>query len=193
MVAKMLMGLDGGFWEVKRKLQGELNPLLRKYFTLIYRTYLYENGSDIAISSEFASTPCMPHGERGVFISGSAKIGKNAVIFQQVVIGSISLIDSNGRGAPTIGDNCYIGSGAVIVGNIKIGDNVRIGANTTVYKDVPDNCVVVSAQQKIIQKDKPLLNRYYTRDAKSNEWIYFEDGRWVKERDEKILSILDEE
>ena len=93
MVAKVLVGLHGGFWELKRELQGDLNPILRKYLTIIYRTYLYENGSDIAISSEFASTPCMPHGERSIFISGSAKIGKNAVIFQQVVIGSISLVD----------------------------------------------------------------------------------------------------
>ncbi len=190
MIGKILVGVHGGFWGVKRRLQGDLNPLLRKYYTFIYRTYLYENGADIAVSSHFENEPCMPHGERGVFISGTAKVGKNAVIFQQVTIGSISLPDSNGLGAPTIGDNCYIGVGAKIVGNIKVGNNVRIGANACVYEDVPDNAVVVSGKQRTIVKEKPLLNRYYTYNDATKERLYFEDGKWVVEKDEEILKKL---
>ncbi len=191
MIGKILIGIHGGFWRVKKSLQGDLNPLLRKYYTFIYRTYLYENGADIAVSSHFENEPCMPHGERGVFISGTAKVGKNAVIFQQVTIGSISLPDSKGLGAPTIGDNCYIGAGAKIVGNIKVGNNVRIGANAVVYEDVPDNAVVVSGKQRTIVKDQPLLNRYYTYNDATKERLYFEDGKWVVETDEEILKKLD--
>jgi serine O-acetyltransferase len=187
MLAKLIIDRLGGFWALKAKIKNS-SGLKRKLLTFLYRTYLYENSADISINAEFADTPCMPHGERGVFISGGAKVGKNAIIFQQVTIGSVTLPDSKGVGAPTIGDNCYIGAGAKIVGKIKIGDNVRIGANAVVYKDVPDNSVVVSGEQKTITKSEPLVNRYYTYD--DGEWRYFKDGRWISERDEKVLEVL---
>src|SRR5699024_11656176 len=98
----------------------------------------------------FASEPFFPHGITGIFISQGAKIGKDAVIFQQVTIGSNTLKGSKSYGAPVIGDNCYIGAGAKIIGGIKIGDNVRIGANAVVVKDVPDNAVVVNQPGRVI-------------------------------------------
>lgn len=50
----------------------------------------------------------------GIFISQGAKIGENAVIFHQVTIGSNTLKDSKGYGAPQIGNSVYIGVGAKI-------------------------------------------------------------------------------
>lgn len=94
--------------------------------------------------------------------------------------------DSKRVGAPTIGDNCYIGVGAKIIGKLTIGSNVRIGANCVVYEDVLDNCVVVSASQKIIRKDK-LVNRFYSFHGK---WVYYKDGKWVEEKDEKTIGAL---
>ncbi len=107
-----------------------------------------------------------------------------------MTIGSVNLPDANGRGkAATIGDNCYIGSGAKIVGNVKIGNNVRIGANAVVYQDVPDNCVVVSSVQKNIPKDKPLDNRFYS--MQNGVWAYFEDGKWHTLRDRSVIERLE--
>lgn len=60
-------------------------------------------------------------------------------------------IDMIGEGRPTIGDNVYIGTGAVILGGITIGNNVRIEANATVVDDVPDNAVVVSPKAKVVK------------------------------------------
>lgn len=48
-----------------------------------------------------------------------------------------------GGGYCTVGDNCMIGAGAVILGNVSIGNNVFIGANAVVTHDIPDNCVAV--------------------------------------------------
>ena len=188
MIAKLLVKPFGSLWDLKLKCQSEKSALVKKVYMAIYKMYLYENNADIAVHSTFDSEPCMPHGERGVFIAGSAQIGKNAIIFQQVTIGSVTLPDSNGLGAPTIGDNCYIGAGAKIVGNVTIGDNVRIGANAVVYEDVPDNSVVVSGKQRTITKKEPLINRYYTYD--NGTWSYFKDGAWVKEEDKALVSIL---
>jgi serine O-acetyltransferase len=62
------------------------------------------------------------------------------------------LLDSKGKGAPTIGNNCYIGAGAKIIGSVKIGNNCRIGANCVVYRDALDNLVAVLQSTRIIQK-----------------------------------------
>ena len=40
---------------------------------------------------------------------------------------------------PEIGDNVFIGTGAVVIGAIKVGDNVIIGANAVVASDIPTN------------------------------------------------------
>ena len=104
-------------------------------------------GTHLDKSATFASHPSLPHGLYGIVVSHNAIIGKNATIFHQVTIG-----EGNG-GAPTIGDNVYIGAGAKIIGNIKIGNNVKIGANCVVFMDVPDHCTVVLPKPRIITKE----------------------------------------
>lgn len=73
------------------------------------------------------------------------RIGRNLWMHHNVTIGMI------GEGRPEIGDNVYIGTGAVILGGIKIGNNVRIGANAIVIEDVPDNAVIVSPKAKVVK------------------------------------------
>ena len=41
----------------------------------------------------------------------------------------------------TIGNNVWIGGGAIIMPGVKIGDNVVIGAGSVVTKDIPSNKV----------------------------------------------------
>ena len=105
-----------------------------------------------------------PHGFYGIFISNAAKIGKGCTIFQNVTIGSNTLIDSKSSGAPTIGENVYIGAGATVIGNVKVGNNVRIGAGCNVTRDVPDNCTIVQGAPVVIQKDTPQDNRWFSID-----------------------------
>ena len=69
-----------------------------------------------------------------------------------------------GGRAVTIGDNVFIGAGAKIQGPVKIGNNVQIGANTVVVKDVPDNCTVVGARQRVIFKDRKNDNKTAEED-----------------------------
>ena len=106
-----------------------------------------------------------PHGLSGIFISEGAAIGDSAVIFQQVTIGSNTLLDSKGKGAPIIGNNVYIGAGAKIIGGVRIGDNVRIGANAIVTNDVPDNTTVVMEHPRIIIHDYVTDNRFKGLDT----------------------------
>lgn len=92
--------------------------------------------------------------EGGLYISHGTstqiyanQIGKNIWMHHNVTIGMI------GEGRPSIGDNVYIGTGAVILGNIRIGNNVKIGANAIIVKDVPDNCTVVSPPAYIVKRN----------------------------------------
>lgn len=136
------------------------NKLLFRLRLFIYERALELRNSSIGLKTEFANEPTFPHGISSIFISQHAKIGRDAVIFQQVTIGSNTTEGSKHYGAPTIGDNCYIGAGAVVIGGIKIGNNVRIGANATVVTDIPDNAVVVSQPSRIILKDNHLDNTF---------------------------------
>ena len=129
-------------------------------YIYIYQRQLLKFNAFIPISTKIEGVPTFPHGLNGIFISSGAVIGKDCVIFHQVTIGSNTLPDSKGQGAPTIGNNVYIGAGAKIIGNVIIGNNVRIGANCVVTKDVPDNTTVVSAPIRLISKDEPMDNRF---------------------------------
>ena len=119
---------------------------------IVWHKYFKKRGSWIGENAVFAEKPYFPHECVGIFISQNAHIGKNCIIFHHVTIGSNQLKDSN-YGAPIIGDNCFIGAGAMIIGKVHIGNNCRIGANTCVCKDMPDNTVAVSAETRFIHRD----------------------------------------
>ena len=140
------------YWRWRDKItSGKGNKLSR--VILLYRIKRMDakNGASMGThlhkSALFATPPNLPHGLYGIIVSHNAVIGKNVTIFHQVTIG-----EGNG-GAPTIGDNVYIGAGAKIIGGITIGNNVKIGANCVVFMDIPDNCTVVSPKPRIIIKD----------------------------------------
>lgn len=76
----------------------------------------------------------------GVIISQQAVIGKNCDISHRVTIGTSAM----GReGAPVLGDNVYVGTGATLVGKIRIGSGAKIAANTLVIDDVPDGATIM--------------------------------------------------
>jgi len=187
MIFKLLVECFLPVWELKKNCSVSHSRYLRWIARKLYEAYQYENCSSISWKSKFSGEPCFPHGMKSIFISGDAVIGSNCVIFQQVVIGSVVLPDSEKSGAPIIGDNCYIGAGAKIVGSVRIGSNVRIGANAVVFKDVPDNSVVVTGEQRVIIKREKLDNNFY---ANPESWKYFSSGSWL-EVEKSIKDKLD--
>lgn len=75
-----------------------------------------------------------------ITINPKVVIGKNCNIHKGVTIGQ----ENRGKrkGAPTIGDNVWIGINSTIVGKINIGDDVLIAPNSYVNCDVPSHSVV---------------------------------------------------
>ncbi len=73
-------------------------------------------------------------------ILNAKEIGCNCRIKNNITIGNKNDDESL---RPVIGDNVYIGAGAIIIGNISIGSDSKIGAGAVVTKDVPPGSVVV--------------------------------------------------
>ena len=51
----------------------------------------------------------------------------------------------------TIGDNVWLGGGAIILPGVTIGENSVVGAGTVVTKDIPANCVAVGNPARVIK------------------------------------------
>lgn len=65
-----------------------------------------------------------------------------------------------------IGNNVWIGAGAIIHPGIAIGDNSVIGAGSVVTKDVPANVVAVGNPCRVLREIGEHDREYYWRDRK---------------------------
>lgn len=134
-------------YQIARKLYEKKVPLIPKLFKgLIFLIF----NSVIPYTAQIGKNSKLAYGGIGVVIHSKAIIGEKVLIGQNVTIGSKSKIEP---GAPKIGNNVYIATGAKVLGNITIGNNVMIGANAVVTKDVPDGSLVVGIPGKIIKQD----------------------------------------
>jgi len=51
----------------------------------------------------------------------------------------------------TVGDNVFLGYGAIVLPGVTIGENVVVGAGSIVSRDVPPNCVVAGVPARVIK------------------------------------------
>lgn len=65
-----------------------------------------------------------------------------------------------------IGNNVWIGAGAIILPGITIGDNSVIGAGSVVTKDIPANVVAVGNPCRVLREIGEHDREYYWRDRK---------------------------
>lgn len=52
----------------------------------------------------------------------------------------------------TIGENVWIGGGAIVLPGVTIGDNTTIGAGSVVSKSIPSNCVAVGNPCQVVKQ-----------------------------------------
>lgn len=65
-----------------------------------------------------------------------------------------------------IGNNVWIGAGAVVLPGVNIGDNSIIGAGSVVTKDIPANVVAVGNPCKVMREINENDMKYYYKDMK---------------------------
>lgn len=51
-----------------------------------------------------------------------------------------------------VGENCWIGTGAVILGGVTLGDNVTVAAGAVVTKSFPGKCLIGGVPARVIKK-----------------------------------------
>lgn len=86
-------------------------------------------------------------------------IGDNCMLAPKVCIFSVTHPKDPAKRAAgmgiskpvNIGNNVWIGGGAIIMPGVNIGDNAIVGAGSVVTKDVPKNAVVAGNPAKIIE------------------------------------------
>lgn len=53
-----------------------------------------------------------------------------------------------------IGDNVWIGGGAIIMPGVTIGDNVVIGAGSVVTRDIPSDTIAYGSPCRVIRENR---------------------------------------
>ncbi|MEN6517332.1 MAG: serine acetyltransferase [Methanospirillum sp.] len=86
--------------------------------------------------------PGLSVGNRGsIVVNSCTRVGRNCRIHVGVHIGARAGTDTE---APVIGNNVYIGPGAILYGPITIADNVAIGANSLVNRSFPEPDITIA-------------------------------------------------
>lgn len=89
-----------------------------------------------------------------IVVSPYARIGRNCRIHVGVNIGTRAGVPD---GAPTIGDDVYIGPGAKLFGRIEVADRIAVGANAVVNKSFGEPGISIGGvpAKKISDKGNP--------------------------------------
>jgi serine O-acetyltransferase len=87
----------------------------------------------------------------GVVIGETAVVGDDVTLYQGVTLGGTG--KEHGKRHPTIEDSVVIGGGAKVLGNITVGRNCRIGAGSVVLRNVPEDSTVVGVPGHIIFRE----------------------------------------
>jgi serine O-acetyltransferase len=104
--------------------------------------------ASIPARAEIGDGTVCEHRGIGVVVHPGAVIGRRCRILPHVVVGGRG---GEGRtGAPQIGDDVLIGTGAKILGAVTIGDGARVGANAVVIEDVPAGATAVGIPASVL-------------------------------------------
>lgn len=140
-------------WHNGFRLFARLNSQFARWLT----------GIEIHPAAQIGRRLFIDHG-MGVVIGETAIVGDDVTLYQGVTLGGTG--KEMGKRHPTIGNDVVIGGGAKVLGNITVGENCRIGAGSVVLRDVPANSTVVGVPghivfqngQRVVITDPKLIN-----------------------------------
>jgi len=132
------------FYRVNHSLWQHGFLLLARWLSQVAR---FLTGVEIHPGASIGHRLFIDHG-LGVVIGETAIVGDDVTLYQGVTLGGTG--KEHGKRHPTIEDNVVIGGGAKVLGNITVGRNCRIGAGSVVLRNVPEHSTVVGVPGHII-------------------------------------------
>jgi serine O-acetyltransferase len=129
------------FWKIRLKLIARLLSNIGRLLT----------GVEIHPQATIGKRLFIDHG-CGVVIGGTAHIGNDCTIYQNVTLGGTSW--KHGKRHPTLKNNVIIGAGAKVLGPITLGDNSKVGSNSVVTRSVAPGATVIGAPAKPVGTKK---------------------------------------
>ena len=144
---------------------------------------LAEAGPDCYVEPPLhANWGCHTHFGRGVYANlnltlvddGEIFVGDNVMFAPNVTIATAGHpVDPDLRRRAAqfnlpvrIGDNVWIGAGAVVLPGVNIGENSVIGAGSVVTKDIPPNVVAVGNPCRVLRPIGPRDREFYCRSLR---------------------------
>ena len=121
--------------------------LLARWLSQVTR---FLTGIEIHPGAQIGRRFFIDHG-MGVVIGETAVVGDDVTLYQGVTLGGTG--KDRAKRHPTVASHVVIGGGAKILGNITIGENCRIGAGSVVLRDIPDNSTVVGVPGHVILRN----------------------------------------
>jgi serine O-acetyltransferase len=129
-------------------------PVLPRLLSVLARAW---TGIEIHPGARIGRGFFIDHGT-GTVIGETVEIGDHCTLFHNVTLGGTG--KQHGKRHPTLEDNVYVGTGAVLLGPIRVGRNARIGANSFVMmRDVPADCTAVGNPARIVKQDGRRVER----------------------------------
>ena len=135
------------FYRVNHWLWNHNFLLLGRWLSQVARLF---TGIEIHPGARIGRRLFIDHG-MGVVIGETAMVGDDVTLYQGVTLGGTG--KEHGKRHPTVLDSVVIGGGAKVLGNITIGRNCRIGAGSVVLRNVPDDSTVVGVPGHIIFRE----------------------------------------
>ena len=135
------------FYRINHWLWNHRLFLLGRFLSQVAR---WLTGIEIHPGAKIGRRLFIDHG-LGVVIGETAIVGDDVTLYQGVTLGGTG--KEHGKRHPTIEDSVVVGSGAKILGNITVGRNCRIGAGSVVLRNVPEDSTVVGVPGHIIFRE----------------------------------------
>ena len=139
----------------------QTNPSLIKGKLARHKLLKMSERTQIQISAFVKADAGLYIGHLGrIIIHPDVTLGKNVNLATGITLGQANR--GKLKGVPTIGNNVWIGTNAVVVGNINIGNDVLIAPNAYVNMDVPDHSIVIGNPATIHSSEyatKDYINR----------------------------------
>ena len=124
-------------------------PVLPRVISHLAR---FLTGIEIHPGAQLGPGLFIDHG-MGVVIGETAEVGSNVTLYQGVTLGAQTL--HSGKRHPTLCDNVVVGAGAKILGPVTVGGDCVIGAGAVVVNDVPSHATVVGVPGHVVAMRDP--------------------------------------